>query len=157
MQSAPSRTPCASRDHLDYMPNSDSILKIKKEEYETKLFKAEMRKESAPWTVAKLIDEIACNDLACASPVKEASEAFGSNERPLLVLGPNTKCGGCGAIGKHLSRDCPEKCSTWGVNFRQQKKLKRSALVILAPRDGLTRRASLVMVARTTFDTYRLR
>ena len=103
---------------IGYMPDSDPVLKIKKQEYESKLYKAEMHKKAVPWTLDELIDEIAV-DLARAPPAKEASGASLPSDRgrPPPELNSYTKCGGCGAIGKHLSRDCPEKCKHCGLNF----------------------------------------
>ena len=51
------------------MPASDPILKIKKDEYETKLYKAEMHKNEPPWTIDELVDEIAV-DLAGSSAAR---------------------------------------------------------------------------------------
>ena len=101
---------------IGYMPDSDPVLKIKKDEYETKLFKSEMHKESAPWTLDALIDEIGV-DLARASPVKEPPKEVSGADRPPLVLTPNTRCANCNDVGKHLSRDCPVKCNKCGLNF----------------------------------------
>ena len=105
------------------MPNPDnSTLKLKKEEYEDKLYKAEMHGESPPWTIDQLIDNIAV-DLARAPPhalpIKPPpNEASGADRRyPPPELTQFTKCGGCGAVGKHLSRDCPEKCKHCSLNF----------------------------------------
>ena len=103
---------------IDYMPDSSPILKIKKDEYQTKLFKSEMHKESAPWTLDELIDEIAV-DLARASPAKEASAADRPPfpQRPPAELHPLTRCASCGATGKHLSRVCPVQCPKCNLNF----------------------------------------
>ena len=102
------------------MPNPDnSTLKLKKEDYEDKLYKAEMHGESPPWTVDQLIDSIAV-DLARASPimkVPELKEIAAADRFPPPVLQSYTKCASCGAVGKHLARDCPVKCSKCNFNF----------------------------------------
>ena len=103
-------------DIIDYMPASDPILKIKKDEYETKLYKAEMHKNEPPWTVDELVDEIAV-DLAKASPAKEVSAADRPSDRPPPVLHPQLRCASCGAVGEHLPRDCPIKCTKCNFNF----------------------------------------
>ena len=103
-------------DVLGYMPDSDPTLKLKKEEYESKLYKAEMHKISPPWTLTELIDEIAV-DLARASPAKEVSSAFRPSDRPPAELTPIYRCASCGATGQHLSKDCPKKCSKCNFNF----------------------------------------
>ena len=104
---------------LGYMPATDSTLKIKKEEYESKLYKSEMHKIPPPWTLDELIDEIAV-DLARASPIKEVpelKEIAAADRLPPPVLQSHTKCASCGAVGKHLARDCPVKCSKCHFNF----------------------------------------
>ena len=78
--------------------------------------------QAPPWTIDKLINSIAV-DLARAPPralpIKPPPNEASSADRrhPPLELTQFTKCGGCGAIGKHLSRDCPEKCKLCGLNF----------------------------------------
>jgi len=106
-------------DIIDLMPDSNPTLKIKKDEYESKLYKAEMHKIPPPWTLDELIDEIAV-DLARASPVKKApelKEIAAADRFPPPVLQSYTKCASCGAVGKHLARDCPVKCSKCNFNF----------------------------------------
>ena len=106
-------------DIIDLMPDSNPTLKIKKDEYESKLYKAEMHKIPPPWTLDELIDEIAV-DLARASPIKEVpelKEIAAADRLPPPVLQSYTKCASCGAVGKHLARDCPVKCSKCHFNF----------------------------------------
>ena len=101
---------------LSYMPESDPTLTLKKQEYQSKLYKAEMHKKSVPWTLDELIDEIAV-DLARASPAKEASGASRPSDRPPAELTPTYRCASCGATGQHLSKDCTKKCPKCNFNF----------------------------------------
>ena len=114
-------------DVLGYMPVSDPTLKLKKEEYESKLYKSEMHKIEPPWTLNELIDEIAV-DLARAPPVKPPPKEASGADRPPVVLGPNTKCGNCGVVGKHLSKNCPINCKSCGNNYCPGARLQLCAI-----------------------------
>jgi len=104
---------------LSKYPESDSELKSQKKAYKSKLYKSDMAGEPPPWTVKKLIDDIAV-DMACASPAAELSV---TEELPIkspsikIQLTSTYKCSNCGAVGKHLNQDCPQKCSDCNFNF----------------------------------------
>ena len=47
-------------------------------------------------------------------PLEEIAAA---DRFPPPVLQSYTKCASCGAVGKHLARDCPVKCAKCNFNF----------------------------------------
>ena len=77
-----------------------------------------MHKISPPWTLTELVNEISV-DLARAPTNKEVSSASRPHDRPPMQLGPNTKCSNCGAVGKHLSKECPINCNQCSNNYCQ--------------------------------------
>ena len=107
---------------LSKVPGSnDPMLLMQKARYEDDLYKAEITGTGAPWSAQQLIDYIAV-DLARAKPVKAVAnvstkEVANVSTRPPPVLTASTRCFGCGAVGKHMSRDCPIKCGTCNFNF----------------------------------------
>ena len=101
---------------LEKYPTSSEQLLKQKEEYERELYRTEMAPAPGlppPWTAATLISFIAV-DMARAS--KEVSAV----DRQKFT-GPQLHsayiCGNCKAQGKHLARDCPNKCKSCTLNF----------------------------------------
>ena len=91
---------------LDKMP-TDGKLEEKHETYTSDLFKAEMTKAPAPWTVQQLTNNIAV-DLARAA--KKEVSAADRNDRSKI------QCASCGDFG-HWSSECKKKCDICKINL----------------------------------------
>ena len=88
---------------------------IQKAAYIGDLKKAETLRppQPPPWTEDELVARLAV-DLERVAPPKELSAIEGRNK---VELTPSTVCHGCGAVGKHLSRNCPQTCRFCNFNF----------------------------------------
>jgi hypothetical protein len=104
---------------LGKVPSSnDSLLNIQMKMYVNDLHKAEMASppEPPPWTLTKLIDNIAI-DLSTAV-AKEVSAIEDHKKSSSKVLTPDYKCANCGEEGAHFSYDCKENvCEECNFNF----------------------------------------
>ena len=95
---------------------------------------------SPPWTLEELTDFIGV-DLARAKPdkPKEASALEGAHPpprpdpKPRPTLTSTYKCAACGAVGKHLSFDCPIKCPECALNFCPGARHELCAVVCETP------------------------
>ena len=95
---------------------------------------------SPPWTLEELTDCIGV-DLARAKPdkPKAASALEGAHPpprpdpKPRPELTPTYKCAACGAVGKHLSFDCPIKCLECKNNFCPGARHELCAVVCETP------------------------
>ena len=95
---------------ISKIPNMPDALKKQKNEYERKLYKTEMIGTPPPWAVGELIAFIGVDLTAYSRNEVSVTEQRPTGGPAKQTLTPDTKCGNCGATGKHVSRDCPIKC-----------------------------------------------
>ena len=118
---------------------ASATLDLKKQTYEDDLYKAEMIGEAPPWELARLIDYIAVDLARVPASTKEVALAAKGEQpprpdpKPRPTLTSTYKCAACGAVGKHLSFDCPIKCPECALNFCPGARHELCAVVCETP------------------------